>query len=56
MSSGKWRPFCLGLNVLQLRDAEMHVNCVITISLSNGLLPHGHQAITQTDTDLFQTE
>ena len=24
MSSGKWRPFCLGLNVLRLKTARHH--------------------------------
>ena len=48
MSSAKWRPFCLGLNVLTHWGLVMQVNW-ITVALDNGLLPIRCWAIIQTN-------
>ena len=50
MSSGKWRPFCHGLNVLTYWGRVMHI-CVI--GSDNGLLPHRRQAIIWTNAGIL---
>ena len=47
MSSGNWRPFCFGLNVLTLwgRVTHMRVSKLIIIGSDNGLSPSHRQAI-----------
>ena len=58
MLSGKWQPFCLGLNVLTLSGPKMYmsVNRVIT-RLDNGLSLNQYQsrATNSTNTDLSLT-
>ena len=55
MSSGKWRPFCLGLNVLTHWAWVMHicVNKLTSIGSDNGLSPGGWQAIIWTNAGIL---
>ena len=55
MSSGKWQPFCLGLNVLTHSGLVMYnapINSVI-IDSQKGSLPAWHKVITYTKADIF---
>ena len=47
MSSAKWRPFCLGLNVLMVQLKWQDVNT----GSGNGLVPNQRQAITSNNDD-----
>ena len=53
MSSGKWRPFCLGLNVFNTRrpgDAYAHEENCSTIGSGDVFSPVLYQPITQIET------
>ena len=50
----KWRPFCLGLNVLIVAWWFHQWNCV-NIGAGNGLSPSQHQAINWTNAELLST-
>ena len=48
MSSAKWHPFCLGLNVLTLLGPDTYMyasDSCVSIGLDDGLVPDRHQAI-----------
>ena len=55
MSSAKWPPFCLGLNVLNYCGLEMAYGITDLCShwLRQWLVAWGHQAITSTDAGLL---
>ena len=49
MASAKWRPFCLGLNVLILKHRETH-GCLVSTVATDALVLK-HQAISILSTD-----
>ena len=51
MSSGKWRPFCLGLNVLKFRQPQLGSGLL----MAQSFFPHRHVAKTPPFTLLFST-
>ena len=71
MSSGKWRPFCLGLNVLKEEEISVQQSLPLLyieawwctyfsvtwiVGSGNGLAPDWCQAITLTNEELFSVE
>ena len=54
MSSGKWGPFCLGLNVLRIQMTMDIIGVeMVIIGVDNGLVPVQHQAFTWTKGNLL---
>ena len=53
MSSAKWRPFCLGLNVLThwQWETNMHQQAYLIMVVAGSLVPDRHQAINNPHAD-----